>query len=140
MASSSTGAAEPRPGAGVARAHRGLAILFQIGVVVQFFLAGLGAFGAESYDAHKGLGNALGAVGLVLLILAAVGRREALQASAVLFVLLIVQAILGSAGRDVGVLGGLHPLNALLILGVGGLAIAGAPLRFGHARGSEARL
>jgi hypothetical protein len=140
MASSSTGAAEPRPAGGVARAHRGLAILFQIAVVVQFFLAGLGAFGAESYAAHRALGNALGLIGLVLVILAAVGRKEALPASAVLFVLLIVQAILGMAGDDVGVLGGLHPVNALLILGVGGLTIAGAPLRFGHGRRSEARL
>jgi Family of unknown function (DUF6220) len=139
MASSST-SADPRPAGGVARAHRGLALLFLAAVVVQFFLAGLGAFGAETYNAHKGLGNVLGLVGLVLLILAAVGRREALQASAVLFVLLIVQAILGGAGDDVGVLGGLHPVNALAILGVGSLTAAGAPLRFGHGRRSEARL
>jgi heme A synthase len=140
MASSSTASADLRPASGVARAHRGLALLFLAAVVVQFFLAGLGAFGAESYSAHKGLGNALGLVGLVLLILAAVGRREALQASAVLFVLLIVQAILGGAGDDVGVLGGLHPVTALAILGVGSLTAAGSPLRFGHGRGSEARL
>lgn len=139
MASSST-IADPRPAGGVARAHRGLALLFLALVVVQFFLAGLGAFGAESYSAHRGLGDALGLLGLVLLILAAVGRREALQASAVLFVLLIVQAILGGAGDDVGVLGGLHPVNALAILGVGSLTAAGAPLRFGHGRRSEARL
>jgi hypothetical protein len=139
MASSST-TADPRPAGGVARAHRGLALFFMAAVVVQFFLAGLGAFGAESYDAHKGLGDVLGLVGLVLLVLAAVGRREALQASAVLFVLLIVQAILGGAGDDVGVLGGLHPVNALAILGVGSLTAAGAPLRFGHGRRSEARL
>jgi heme A synthase len=139
MVSSST-FADPRPAGGVARAHRGLALLFLALVVVQFFLAGLGAFGAESYGAHRGLGDALGLVGLVLLILAAVGRREALQASAVLFVLLIVQAILGGAGDDLGVLGGLHPVNALAILGVGSLTAAGAPLRFGHGRRSEARL
>jgi heme A synthase len=140
MATSSTTTADARPVGAVARAHRGLALLFQVAVVVQFFLAGLGSFGAESFDAHKGLGNALGLVGLVLLILAAVGRREALPASALLFVLLIVQGILGSAGSDVGFLGGLHPVNALLILGVGSLAIAGAPLRFGQGRGSEPRL
>ncbi|MCW3048133.1 MAG: putative rane protein [Solirubrobacterales bacterium] len=139
MASSSTGTGDSRPADGVARAHRGLALLFLAAVVVQFFLAGLGAFG-ESYAAHRALGNALGLIGLVLVILAAVGRREALQASAVLFVLLIVQAILGSVGDDVRVLGALHPVNALAILGVGSLTAAGAPLRFGHGRRSEARL
>jgi heme A synthase len=140
MASSSSGTVDSPPAGGVARAHRGLALLFLAAVVVQFFLAGLGAFGAESYAAHRALGNALGVVGLVLIILAAVGRREALQASAVLFVLLIVQAILGAAGDDLGVLGGLHPVNALAILGVGSLTAAGVPLRFGHGRRSEARL
>jgi hypothetical protein len=40
--------------AGRARqAYLGLGILFNVGVVVQFFLAGLGIFGAESFAAHK---------------------------------------------------------------------------------------
>jgi hypothetical protein len=123
------------PAGGVARAHRVLALLFLAGGVLQFFLAGLGAFGASSFDTHAAVGTLLTIVALVVLILAAVGRREALQASAVLFALMIVQNILGAAGDDVGVLGGLHPVTGLLILGVAMLTAAGAPVRLGgHGR------
>lgn len=102
---------------GVASFHRGLAFLFLgVAALVQFFLAGLGAFGATSYDAHQGVGSLLTLVAIVLVILAAVGRREALPASAALLVLMLVQTALGVAGDDVGVLGGLHPVNGLLIL------------------------
>ena len=123
------------PAGGVARTHRVLALLFLAGGVLQFFLAGLGAFGASSFDTHAAVGTLLTIVALVVLILAAVGRREALQASAVLFALMIVQNILGAAGDDVGVLGGLHPVTGLLILGVAMLTAAGAPVRLGgHGR------
>ena len=102
---------------GVASFHRGLAFLFLgVAALVQFFLAGLGAFGATSYDAHQGVGSLLTLVALVLVILAAVGRRPALPASAALLVLMLIQTALGVSGEDVGVLGGLHPVNGLLIL------------------------
>jgi len=112
----------------VARIHRGLAFFFLLVAIVAFFLAGLGAFGAESFEPHQGSGSLLVLLSLILLILAAVGRREALTQSAVLFGLMIVQMVLGVAGEDVGVLGGLHPVNGLLILFVAHQAARGLPL------------
>ena len=119
------------PASGVARAHRILALLFLAGGVIQFVLAGYSAFGGSNWKAHEGFGSLLTAVALIVLILAFVGRRVALQASAVLFVLMLVQQGLGAAGTDVPVLGALHPLNGLILLAVAMLAAAGRPVRFG---------
>jgi hypothetical protein len=114
---------------GVASFHRGLAFLFLgVAAVVQFFLAGLGAFGASSYDAHRGVGSLLTLIAIVLVILAVVGRREALSASATLLFLMTVQTMLGVTGEDVGILGGLHPVVGLLILFVAHQAARGLPL------------
>ena len=121
---------------GVASFHRGLAFLFLgVAALVQFFLAGLGAFGATSFDAHAAVGSLLTLVALVLVILAAVGRRAALQASVVLLVLMIIQNVLGAAGDDVGVLGGLHPVNGLLILFMAHQAARALPVPGLDARG-----
>jgi Family of unknown function (DUF6220) len=112
----------------VARIHRGLGFFFLAVGIVAFFLAGLGAFGAESFEAHQGSGSLLVLLSLILLILAAVGRREALTQSAVLFGLMLVQMGLGIAGEDVGILGGLHPVNGLIVLFVAHQAARGLPL------------
>jgi hypothetical protein len=122
MASTS---ARSEPVGGAAKAHRVLALLFLAGAVVQFFLAGLGVFGETSYDAHKIWGGVLTVVSLVVLILAFAGRREALQASAILFVLMIVQNILGGSGYDAPILGAFHPVVGLAVLGAAGAAAAG---------------
>lgn len=120
---------------GVAKFHRGLAFLFLgIAAIVQFFLAGLGAFGAESFDAHAAIGSTLVVVALVLAVLAFIGRREALPASIALFVLTLIQSALGAAGEDVGFLGGLHPVNALLVLFAAHQAARGLPLPVGGSR------
>jgi hypothetical protein len=113
---------------GVARVHRGLAFVALAWGILQFFLAGYAAFGGSSFDAHSASGSFMGLLTLVILILAAVGHRSALQASAVLFVLMIVQSILGGVGTDAPALGALHPVVGLLILGVASLAAAGRPV------------
>jgi hypothetical protein len=115
----------------VARAHRALSLLFLAGAAVQFFLAGLAAFGGTNWDAHRVWGSVLTILALVIVILAIVGRREALQASAILLILMIVQNVLGAVGDDVPVLGALHPLNGLAIMGVSMLCAAGSRVRFG---------
>ena len=123
----------------VARIHQGLGFLFLTLGLVNFFLAGLLAFaGGDARDAHQGLGSLLGLLALVLLILAVVGRRAALPASAALFVLMILQTVLAVAGEDVGFLGGLHAVNGLLILFTAHQAARGLPLPFGDrsARGA----
>ena len=131
MASTS---ARSEPAGGAARAHRVLALLFLAGAVIQFFLAGLGVFGETSYDAHQVWGGVLTVIALVVLILAFVGRREAVQASVVLFVLMIVQNILGGVGFDAPILGALHPVVGLIVLGAAMSAASGA--RFGPPHGA----
>jgi hypothetical protein len=119
------------PAGGVARAHRLLSLLFLAGGAVQFFLAGLAAFGGTDWEPHQAFGTVLTALALVIVILAAIGRREAAQASTILIVLMIVQNVLGGVGNDVPVLGALHPLNGLAILGVAMLCASGARVRLG---------
>jgi Family of unknown function (DUF6220) len=93
-----------------------LAAFYLVGVVVQFFLAGLGAFGATSFDPHRGLGFALGIASLVLLVLALVGRlpRLLLLLTVVLVGLNVLQSIL--ANIDVEEIAALHVVNALAIV------------------------
>lgn len=109
--------------------------LIVLAVVVQIGFAGIGAFGAldaatdgsvdedtflDKFDLHAALGSTLVLGGLLTVILALAaraGRRRVLHALG-LFGLLIAQMILGWSGSALpAVLGFLHPINALLILG-----------------------
>jgi Family of unknown function (DUF6220) len=93
-----------------------LAAFYLAGVVVQFFLAGLGAFGATSFDPHRGLGFALGIASLVLFVLALVVRlpRLVLLLTAALVGLNVLQSVL--ANIDVEEIAALHVVNALAIV------------------------
>lgn len=95
----------------------GLVSLYLLAVVVQFFLAGLGAFGATNYDAHSALGFALGIASLALLVLALATRMPvgALLGTALLFALNVAQFLLAAADDDVDELAALHAVNALAI-------------------------
>jgi len=109
--------------------------LMALAVIVQIGFAGIGAFDAadkatagsvdedgfyDSFTLHAALGTFLVLGGLLtfLLALAArVGRKRVLHALGI-FGLLIVQMLLGWTGQDLPeVLGFLHPINAILILG-----------------------
>ena len=94
----------------------GLAWLYVAAVVVQFFLAGLGAFGATTYDAHRGLGFVVGIGSLVMLVVALVGKlpRKVLLLTVLLVGLNIVQTIL--ANIDAEEIAALHPVNGLAIV------------------------
>ncbi len=111
------------------RIHSGLAHLFAGLLVVQLFLAGLGVFTTvhdehfkdSNFDAHAALGSLLILLALILAIVAAIGRwsPRVMQMSGLLFGLMIVQALLAGFGADTApVLGGLHVVNALVIVGV----------------------
>jgi hypothetical protein len=52
--------------------YRGLTLLFVAGAVLQFFLAGLGVFGAASFGPHMTVGKLLALASLILLVLAAI--------------------------------------------------------------------
>lgn len=107
---------------GLARAHQGVAFLILTAGVVQFFLAGLGAFGSlqgrpDLWEMHIMLGMLILLASLILFVLALVSRpgRTVIMFSALLFVLMFLQAFLAHAPGGVYVQS-LHPVNGLLVL------------------------
>jgi hypothetical protein len=117
--------------------------IFFLALVVQVFLAGLGAFGVaeeaaagsvdeegvdDEFVAHAVLGFLLLLASILLFLIALgarLGRNRVLLTLA-LPVLLFVQLILGGGGQEAPVVGALHPVNALVILGLTGYLAYGA--------------
>lgn len=99
--------------------------VYLVAVVVQFFLAGLGVFGASSFDAHRGLGYALFLASVLLLVLGIVGRlpRVTLLLTLVLVFLNVLQTILATLDDDVPEVAALHVVNALAIFLVAHLLV-----------------
>jgi hypothetical protein len=98
-----------------------VAVLFVAGVAVQFFLAGIGLFGAGSMQLHIDVGWALHLVPLIILLLlwpARVGRRL-MWLSIALFVVVAVQPFLPGLREAVPLAAALHPVNALAIFWLG---------------------
>jgi Family of unknown function (DUF6220) len=86
---------------------------------VQFFLAGLALFEDVDYwEEHKSLGETLGIIPILLIIAAIVGRLPSrlIGMSIVLLGLWVVQYVLPDI--DNGYIAALHPLNALLLMGL----------------------
>lgn len=102
----------------VSTVYAALAGLVLVAVVAQFFLAGVGVFGALSYQPHIIDGMLVAAASVVLLLLALLGGlgRPLVLFSALLVILMVVQIALIESGS--AWLEALHPLNALAILGV----------------------
>jgi hypothetical protein len=94
----------------------GLAVIYLAGVVVQFFLAGLGTFGATSFDSHQAFGLVLALLTLILLVLAVVGKvpRLLILLSVALLGLNVLQMFLAQV--DVDEIAALHVVNALAIV------------------------
>lgn len=105
---------------------------FVVAVVVQIFLAGLGAYHQDSYidsgtikhgafDPHENLGHILGIAGVVLFILALVAWHSvATVVWAFVLGLLseVAQEGLAHGGHHAAWVGGLHAADAALILGI----------------------
>jgi hypothetical protein len=104
----------------ITRVYGWLAVLWAALVVVQVFLAGLGIFGAESYDAHKAFGSILHGVTALILLLAIAGprTRRDIGMSLGLFILVTIQISLVSARDDAPGLAALHPVLALFAMGL----------------------
>jgi len=113
--------------------YQWLLVLFLVLGVVQVFLAGFGVFdlkgeelgssGETALDPHRTMALVLGVIALVIFILACVARPggRAIVLSFVLFLLTYtVQSILAAAGEDAPFFGGLHALDAFVILGLAG--------------------
>ncbi len=113
----------------IRQVYRYLGFLFVALVAAQFFLAGLGTFNlttrvadSHAFDAHQVLGMIINVVALVMLVVALLARlrRAQIVAAALLFVFTTGTGFLaGSAADDPNrVLGGLHVLLGVIILGI----------------------
>jgi hypothetical protein len=119
-------------------AFRWLSAILFVAVVVQIALAAFGAFDAvhkaehvsiskkaieDGFTAHAILGTLILVVMLVVLIVAAAGRLDSavVGLAGAIFVLGIVQMLLGAVSTSAPVLGLLHGLNALAIFTLTGL-------------------
>ncbi|HYI35393.1 MAG TPA: DUF6220 domain-containing protein [Thermoleophilaceae bacterium] len=115
-----TSAAAPAPKSQTGLQIHLLLVVLALGcLLVQVYLAGRGAFGASTYEAHENFGHLLEPVALVLLIAtiaipATRNKGDIIQAVAFI-VLLIVQTLLAEAGAS---LAAFHPVNALLMIGL----------------------
>jgi hypothetical protein len=109
--------------------HTGLVHLFAAGLVLQLFLAGLGAFTTihnkkfddNNFGPHGIVGTILVLVALLIALVAVTGRWSPIvtKLSGGLFGLMVLQLVLGVAGAgSAPVLGGLHVLNAIVIVWV----------------------
>lgn len=120
---------------GSAVAQRYIVSLYFLGVIVQFFLVGVGLFGmkagstiddAKSLDAHRGFGFMLiDVVGGLLLLVTLIAWQRPLRRKVGLFVLLcllgLVQGVLATEGWHHKYVGMFHPVNAVLLLGLSGM-------------------
>ena len=124
---------------GATTAYYALALVIAAGVVVQIFLAGLGIFGAESFDAHEGFGWLLHTAAIVVFLLALLGPRtgRAIGLSFGLLVLMTIQIMLVNARDDTPYLAALHPTLALFVLGLA--LLIGMPLVSRRRAGSAPR-
>jgi heme A synthase len=102
-------------------------MLFGTAVLVQIYLAGSGIFAAKgpvkdatSLDPHRLLGNILSVLALLLLIAVIVARpsRRVVITVIVLFVLTAVEGFVAMAGDGAPYVGALHPVLAVVIMGL----------------------
>jgi predicted RND superfamily exporter protein len=104
--------------------YRYLTALFVVDVLLQFFLAGAGVFSAgpgtaardsNALDPHRFNGMIVMLLAVLLLVAALVARNGRWQWALALLVLTLLQPVLAIAGAA----GGLHVLNAAIILMIG---------------------
>lgn len=98
--------------------------LFALAILLQVFLAGGGIFASSSWLVmHRVFGNALSLFPVLLLIMALVARQSWRKVSlnGLLLVLVVLQGVLITVPTSIGVplLEALHPVNALIIFGLG---------------------
>jgi hypothetical protein len=101
-------------------AYSGLGWLIVALGVLQFFLAGLGIFGAESFDAHESVGYTLHGLTLLVFLFAILGPRTGrdIGMGFVLAALTTLQISLPGLRADAPWLAAFHPVLALLVLGL----------------------
>jgi hypothetical protein len=103
--------------------YYGFAVVYLLGVVVQFFLAGLAVFGTTSYDIHRAVGFILGLVSVAMLVIA-IGTKMPRSLSGLSIVLVglnVVQIVV--VQLDAGEIAALHVVNALAIAFVANMLV-----------------
>lgn len=87
-------------------------------IVVEFYVAGLGVFGATTYSLHRAIGVALTLISFLLLLLSLVGvlGRTRITFSTLLVILMVLQFALVNIHNPY--IEALHLVNALLITGI----------------------
>jgi hypothetical protein len=95
-----------------------VAWLLAAAAIVQIYLAGLGVFGTGGFEQHRNVGYAIGVLGLILLVLAFAAKMpmRVIGATAVLFVLMIVQSLLVFMRTDQPNIAALHPVIGFIIV------------------------
>lgn len=109
---------------GLYRIYQGLGWIVFLGVVLQFFLAGVGVFRAGTLSAHRTVGNVLIYASIVLLILAVASvvsgtlDRWNVGLTALLVVLLLLQSLFASdfLQERAPLISALHPVNGVLLV------------------------
>jgi hypothetical protein len=98
-----------------------VAWLFAFGAIVQFYLAGAAIFATGSFELHRNAGYMFGLLAIVLIVLALAGRmpRRVVAASALLFGLMMLQSVFVVLRTSSPNIAALHPVNGLLIVGLG---------------------
>jgi hypothetical protein len=95
-----------------------VAWLFAIAAIIQIYLAGQGVFATHSFEQHRNVGYGIGILGLILLVLAFAAKMplRVIGATALLFVLMIVQSVLVMMKTDQPNIAALHPVNGFVIV------------------------
>lgn len=109
---------------------RGLVYLMAAGIVLQFYFAGLAAFGVTSFVPHAATGWILLLASLLLLIMSAIVRlgRQLILICALLFLAHVLQPVLAFLPRDtMPAVAAVHPVNALVIAGLLSVVLRRAP-------------
>ena len=117
-ASSSAVEAPTTTGATARRVHRVFNHIVLIGVPLQFYAAGLAAFGAASFAMHARLGQLMIVAALLSFLVALFARRAGASVSRalVLFALVLAQPILAFAPRATAPwISAVHPVVGLAI-------------------------
>ena len=101
---------------GSSTAYSGLGWL----IVLQFFLAGLGIFGAESFSSHETVGGILHGLTVLVFLLAIAGPRTGrdIGLGFALAALTTLQISLPELRDDSAWLAAFHPVLALAVLGL----------------------
>lgn len=105
----------------ISQIHQGLAGIFLVGLVLQFYLASAPMFGVGlSFAPHRMLGSALTVLVLLFPVLALAGRlgRQLIGLSLLLVFLTIVQVMLPSLRGNAPWIAALHAVNALALMGI----------------------